>query len=136
MAGATVAVRMSTSRATLAMRCRILTVTTLVLALVAATAGAQNAEETDTEAWYRTYLTSTYGMAEPAYLHCANFFDDEDAGVRRGDCWAEFTVAGRWHTALAGVQHAPGAADFGLSVDVFHRSWVRRFRRASRRCMR
>src|SRR4051812_3231506 len=95
------------------MRCLLLAVTALVVAVSAATVTySATTEQTRAGSWYREHVTATYAAGRIAYLHCANFYDDQDTGMRNGDCWTQFRVDGRWHLVLAGVEHTPGEDDF------------------------
>jgi len=108
---------------------------TVLAAVVAASpALATDAEETAAETWFTDYATRRFGPPEAAYIHCANFFTTDDGG-RVGDCWAHFKSGIRWHQLVAGVQLEDQNV-VGIVGQPFHRAWTRKWRRASRTCMK
>ena len=86
------------------------------------------------EEWYRQYLTEQFGHYH-GYVHCANIFEAED-GSETADCWAHIKSGTRFHLVLAGPTLDPETGEIALPAKPFHRSWVRRWRRAGSGCMR
>lgn len=114
-------------------RCSAALTIVLVVAL-ASTASAASGSGAAAERWFGQYLQGRFGTVSHRYLHCANFFTDDD-GLKVGDCWGHFRARHRWHTVIAGVG-LDGGGTVGLTGKPFHRSWVRRWHRAGRRCKR
>src|SRR3954468_16494790 len=112
------------------MRRLIVPVSLLAAAVVALAAFAPDLNRTTAEGWFNDYLTQRFGDFTHAYIHCANFYTDPDDGSQYGDCWAHFKSGARWHTLVAGPELSEGDDTVTLVGSPFHRSWVRRWRRA------
>lgn len=117
-------------------------------------ASSPSSAETNGEgrAWFRGFapitLTATRGRAAlradverrhgrllQAYVKCAHVWRGDDGSQNVG-CMAEFRAGPRWHLYSTTASVAPYDNVVTVARKPWHRSWVRRWRRAGAACLR
>jgi hypothetical protein len=105
--------------------------------LVPTTASASFLSD-NADAWFTDYLTQRFGPYDNAYVHCDNYWWDDEYFRDVGECSAHLHAEDRWHLLFGSGQAYDGEESISFYDDQapWHRSWERKWRRASRRCMR
>src|SRR4051794_12972209 len=84
----------------------------LMLALSAAlfvpTTASASFLSDNADAWFTDYLTQRFGSYDNAYVHCDNYWWDDEYFRDVGECWTHLHAQDRWHLLYASVQAYDG----------------------------
>jgi len=85
---------------------------------------------------FKANLKTRFGAYRSGYVKCAGVWRDDEAGTQIAGCMAHFRVGRTYHYLSSAARVANGDYRITFPRRPFHRTWTRKWRRASMKCLR